>query len=123
MQVVAADLDMIALKSSLYTKSNTLRVQLDANRSLPFKDGTFDLAVIVHPLSLALLKSVPRLVRTGGYIIFETFSAHGGNWVALPHPGEIATLVTNAVAQIDYREKRVRNHPDAVTVKALFMKT
>ena len=123
MHVVAADLDMTVLKHSLLTPSTISRVLLDANRTLPFKDGTFDLAIIVHPMSSALMNTVPRVVRKGGYIIFETFSAHGGNWLALPHPGEIASIVADTVTQIDYHEKSVRNHPDAVTVKALFMKT
>lgn len=120
-EVVAADLDFHTLHTSDVSVGAML-VQLDANRSLPFSPGTFDLAIVVHPQSLGLLATVPQILGTGGHLILETFAAHGGNRCALPRPREVSDRLSFDFEVIEYVERRVRGEPPAVTVKALLRK-
>ena len=122
LRVVAADLDIATLHSSANIEPGLMRVQLDANRDLPFLPGIFDLAIVVHPHTLGLLATVPLIVRPGGYLILETFGAHGHNWRRLPRPGEVSDRLSSDFEILEYAERRVHNEPPAVTVKALFRK-
>jgi 2-polyprenyl-3-methyl-5-hydroxy-6-metoxy-1,4-benzoquinol methylase len=120
MFVVAADLDeecVQALAQRLV--ANMVLVRLNANRALPFRPQAFDLVVIVHALSLAVLTNAMPIVRAGGHVIFETFGAHGENWRSLPRPREIAETLSPHFDRVVYRERTVRRQPYAVTVKAL----
>src|ERR1700733_15314479 len=57
--VVAADLDQHALEqvSTSLSADRLLVVRLNALAPLPFPPETFDLAVVIHPHSLAVLSS------------------------------------------------------------------
>ena len=97
-------------------------VQLDADRNLPFLPGTFDLALVIHPLTLSLLASVPQTLRRGGYLVLETFGAQGRNWRALPRPREVSDRLSSDFEIIQYIERNVHLDPPSVTVKAMLRK-
>jgi len=120
---VAADINhrsLLDLRASAL--SSVVLVRVDATRPLPFRPGSFDLAVVIHALSLDVLLRVQPVVRQGGHIIFETFGAQGDNWRALPRPRQVITALTEDFEALEYQEKSVGRSPSAVTVKALFQR-
>lgn len=64
-------------------------VRLDAGRTLPFRDATFEVAIIVHFTRPGLIKEVGRTLRSQGLLVYETFGAHGQNWLQLPNRREL----------------------------------
>jgi len=119
--VVAGDLDFQLLRLVLRTAPDALRVALDASKKLPLAPGSFDLMVSIHPVILSFLADVPKLLRPGGHLVFETFGAQGKNSRELPRAGDIASAVA-PLKPIRYLEKPTRGMPDRVTVKALFQR-
>lgn len=121
-EVVAADMDVAVLQSPANTQFGALRVQLDADKKLPFQRAIFDVVVVVHPQSLTLLAAVPMTLRCGGHLILETFGAQGENWRSLPRPGEIKRRLSVDFDLIAYLERKVHVDPSAVIVKGVFRK-
>jgi SAM-dependent methyltransferase len=123
MRVIAADLNASCVRKLAQTYAGcgaVTAIRLDANRALPFRPKVFNLVVIVHAPTLAVLSNALPIVCVGGHIIFETFGAQGENWRALPRPHEVATLVSTDFASPLYRERQVAGQSNAVTVKGLF---
>jgi hypothetical protein len=124
--VVAADIDGESLRqlqlaqARLHPAQPVSLVILDATRELPFRRESFDVVVVIHALSLDVLVRAKETVRSGGHLVFETFGAQGGNWLALPRPHQVAEVVADGFETLIYREKPVRGRPEAVTVRALF---
>lgn len=118
--VVAADLDSAMLAITKEHAPLALCTQLDARASLPFRAGTFDLVMVVHPVDLNLLPAAAEIVRPGGHLILETFGAQGMNALSLPLRGEVQSRMSHNFSAIRYVEQATRKAPDRVTVKALF---
>ena len=124
--VVAADIHHQSLRRLQIAQAGSpaaqrvSTVQLDATRQLPFHPKSFDLAVVIHALSLEVLVRAKAMVRNGGHIIFETFGAQGGNWQALPRPLQVADIVSDGFEALIYEERSVKSRPAAVTVRGLF---
>ena len=121
-QVIAADLNITVLHSKDNIHARAMRVQLDADKGLPFLTGVFDLAIVVHPQTLNLLETVAPTLRSGGHLILETFGAHGENWRTLPRRQEVLKRLSVDFDPVTYLEKTVPRAPDAVTVKGVFRK-
>lgn len=119
--VVGADLDFRLLRLMPQAAPRTMRVVLDATKALPLAPDSFDLVVSIHPVAVRFLGEVPRLLRPGGHLVFETFGAQGKNSQELPRAGDIASAVA-PLKPILYLEKSTRAMPDRVTVKALFQR-
>jgi SAM-dependent methyltransferase len=124
--VVAADIDHQSLRRLQIAQAGSpaarlvYLVQLDATRQLPFHPKSFDLAVVIHALSLDVLVQAKAMVRHGGHIIFETFGAQGGNWQALPRPLQVTEIVSDGFEALIYEERLVKRRPTVVTVRGLF---
>lgn len=87
----------------------------DATQSLPFADDSFDLVVTTHFVSSELLAAIPRVLRSGGLFVYETFAGHGENWRALPKRGQVAAELRENYDLLDYRE-RPTGPPEAEAV-------
>jgi len=124
MRVISADLEITALTRSVEAASHACRqrvaaVRLDATKRLPFKDGIFDLVLIVHFHLQDLLSSVERLVKNDGLLIVESYGGHGENWRTLPLAGDTSAQLSDGFRLIQYKESPVRKNPEHVTVKAV----
>jgi SAM-dependent methyltransferase len=75
---------------------------IDASADLPFKDGSYDVALIVDFVDEHLLASIARVVRSGGYLIHESYGAKGENWRQLLRTGRTAELLLPAFEIISY---------------------
>jgi SAM-dependent methyltransferase len=109
-QVVAADLDikrLAGLGAQAQVGPSAHRVRVDATNPLPFRAGTFDLIVVVHFVSPGLIANVTPLLRTGGYLLIETYGGQGENWRALPAPGQYRRELSSAFEVVDYYERGV----------------
>jgi SAM-dependent methyltransferase len=122
---VAADLEHRALLEAASRSASAdrlLRVCLNALRPLPFPHETFDLVVVIHPHSVDVLAEAKASLRGGGYLILETFGAHGENWRDLPRPQQIAEELLAGFEVLACKESRVTKASDRVTVKGIFRK-
>jgi SAM-dependent methyltransferase len=91
----------------------------DCLTDVPLAPDTMCLAVVVHFISSTLLQALSRLLRTGGYLVYETYGGNGGNYLTLPYPGQIAAALYPYFELISYQEKPVGPSKQAVTVKCL----
>lgn len=124
LRVVGADLDAATLADTArgvpaLTRPYVSLVRLDATRPLPFRDSVFDLVLVVHFPLCNLLESITPLIRPGGYLIVETFGAHGQNWASLPRRGLVREMLGQWFQFLEYNETRVRRAPDRVTLRAI----
>ena len=121
--VIAIDADESALKHlRAGAPLENLRITcavVDCLTDIPLATDTLFLAVVVHFISSALLQALSRLLRTGGYLVYETYGGNGGNYLTLPRPGQIAAELHPSFELIYYQEKPVGPKKDAVTVKCL----
>jgi SAM-dependent methyltransferase len=121
--VIAIDADESALRYVCEgAPGGNLRIMCvvaDCLIDIPLATDTIFIAVVVHFISSALLHTLSRLLRTGGYLVYETYGGNGGNYLALPHPGQIAAELHPSFELIYYQEKPVGPRKDTVTVKCL----
>lgn len=94
-------------------------VVADCHADIPLSTDTIFIAVVVHFISSALLKALARVMRTGGYLIYETYGGHGENYLTLPRRGHIAAALRASFELLYYRENRVGPQKEAATVKCL----
>jgi hypothetical protein len=92
-------------------------VVADANRSLPFEAEVFQGAIIIHPMDLRILETVPPLLRKNGVMIFETYDARGENWRGLPSPMAVRISLQSRFGFFDYTERKVGPSNEQVVVK------
>lgn len=123
-QVISADLDMKALLHAASLsggpkKPTITSVCLDATKSLPFLAGTFNLALIVHFQMDSILPQIESVIKQGGFLVLETYGAHGQNWRNLPLAGELKRQLEGTFHLLQYVERTVRKVPDRVTVRAV----
>ena len=95
-------------------------VVLDGFKALPFPTKHFDLIAVIHPPSHLIAVNAAPYVKSGGYMVIETFEDRGGNWKALPRPTEVQGYFASGWKSLIYIEKLSRQSSQAVTVKALF---
>jgi len=68
-------------------------VTLDATAPLPFPAGSFDVVVVVDFVDARLLGQIGHVIRSGGWLIYESYSARGGNWRQLLPPGATTDIL------------------------------
>lgn len=123
--VVALDIDLerVCATNALKAPQGTVLAQVgDVETGLPFPQSSFDAALVIHYVSKSVVVQVGRVLKPGGYLIFETFGGQGDNWTALPKPGEIRRQNENKFELMIYRETLVGPNQDAVSVKMLARK-
>lgn len=126
--VVAADIDESKLARSRdawrarsHTSGTFLPLVVNAELPLPFPEEAFDLVLMVHYVSEQIVEAVGRALRVGGFLLFETFGGHGGNWQDLPFRGQIASQLSGFEV-LALEEKSVRGVAEKVVVKVLAKK-
>lgn len=125
-RVIAADINGHRLAQSFasWRKLRSRRgrlhpVLVDAEQPLPFPRDSFDLVLIVHYVSDQIIEAVCPLIRSGGFLVYETFGAHGRNWRDLPIAGQTAKRAAG-FELLDLRERPVRQATAGeVTIKML----
>jgi SAM-dependent methyltransferase len=89
----------------------------------PFRENCFGGIVCVHFVSINLFEAFQVSLIPGGYFYFETFGAHGGNYLDLPRAGQLRNLLEKDFKLKFYREKKVGPiGSDAVTVRLFAQK-
>jgi SAM-dependent methyltransferase len=95
-------------------------VATDATKLLPFKRASFDLVVITDFVDEYLLSSIGCFLRMGGYLIYESYAAKGGNWLQLLPPGR-TDEVLKPMFEVLRREQKCAgpNGAEAESIKLL----
>jgi SAM-dependent methyltransferase len=104
---------------SVHECEHTGWVAANIERTLPLKDAVFDLVVVVHYVSPNILAAATTALKPGGYLIFETFDARGGNWQALPRKDEVSEFLFRRFEIVQLRERHVGPKATRAVVRAL----
>jgi SAM-dependent methyltransferase len=122
--VICLDRDLSRLKRVVTQKSVLERldfIEMDL-RADPwqFKAQTIGGIVLVDFLDSSLFASFEDSLRPGGYLLIETVSARGGNYLELPRAGELRTAFEKSLDFCLYRERPAGpSGANAVTVRML----
>jgi SAM-dependent methyltransferase len=94
-----------------------LLAELDPVR-WPFRESCFSGIVCVHFVNVNLFELFCSSLISGGYLYFETFGGHGGNYLDLPRAGQLHDRLSKTFQLNFYQERKVGPIGyDAVTVK------
>jgi SAM-dependent methyltransferase len=125
MTIVAADLHMEslhALARHAMGRATILPVRVNAEATLPFKVGAFDICLMIHFPLLPLATQIIQYLKPGGLLVLETFGAHGENWRMLPAVGQVFDLLSRDFSFLRYQESSVGKRPGCVTLRAVAQK-
>jgi 2-polyprenyl-3-methyl-5-hydroxy-6-metoxy-1,4-benzoquinol methylase len=89
----------------------------DIEQDLRLETANFDLAIIVHYYSRSIIRRTTNALRPGGYLLLETFGAHGENWRGLPVLGEVKRLLPANAISVHHSEKKVGPDKDRAVVR------
>jgi SAM-dependent methyltransferase len=123
--VVSLDIEpeRVNATNALDAGSGTIAAQVgDADEGLPFEPSSFDLVMVIHFVSGRILVDAQKVLRSGGFLIFETFGRQAGNWKRLPKPGAIRQQVDSCFELLTYAEKLAGPSDQAAAVKLLARK-
>ena len=88
--------------------------------SWPFEERTIGGIVLVDFLDRSLFQFFERSLVVGGYLLIETISNRGGNYLELPSAGELRKAFERSFEFCVYREREAGPRAiDAVTVRML----
>ena len=116
------DIDECALRGALRATKPSSRIHFvvaDFDVGLPILERSISLAIVVHVVSPGLLSMVCGTMVIGGYLIYETYGGNGGNYLALPRPGQIAAELRANFDFVYYKETLAGPANEAVTVRCL----
>lgn len=100
--------------------TNSVRfIEANAENPLPLPANFFDLAMVVHYYTPSIFEAVARVLKPGGYLIFETFGAQGQNWNSLPKVGLVAELLRPSFVTLEIRERLCGPQKASAVVHAL----
>lgn len=127
-EVICVDIDLSRIKNEL--SGNGFAARLSSSLQLrtvdlikdpwPFEERAFGGIINVDFLLPDLLPHFQYSLTSGGYILFETISGRGGNYLQLPASGEIKSALKDRFHLELYQERKVGpRESDAVTVKFL----
>jgi hypothetical protein len=86
----------------------------------PFGERTIGGIVLVDFLDRSLFPLFERSLVTGSYLLIETISNRGGNYLELPRAGELRQAFERSLEFNVYREREAGPRTvDAVTVRML----
>jgi SAM-dependent methyltransferase len=111
--VTAVDIDAWRLSelgqaaASLSGGGSIARVLADGTCPLPFRDGAFDLVLVVDFVAPGFIAELARVLRHDGCLVIQTYGGQGQNWMALPEPGQFRRELEDAFDVLDYRETPV----------------
>lgn len=118
------DRDLSRLKSRLPDQQILKRIKLVEMDLLanpwPFGEGTIGGIMLVDFLDTSLFRLLERSLIAGGYLLIETISNRGGNYLELPKADEVRKAFEKSFEFCLYREcKAGPRGMNAVTVKML----
>lgn len=88
--------------------SHLVPLQSDlANDPWPFSPRTLGGIVNVHYLDNRLFPKFAKSMQSGAYLLLETISGHGGNYLDLPKRGDLRSALEQAFALEVYEERKV----------------
>jgi SAM-dependent methyltransferase len=126
--VICVDIDLTRLKNQLTAQGSgfgpSSRLQLHTldliNDPWPFKAGAIGAIINIHFLLPTLFPCFAYSLNHGGYLLIETISGRGGNYLELPAAGEVKSAFEAGFHLELYEERKVGpEESDAVTVKLL----
>lgn len=86
----------------------------------PFGEQTIGGIVLVDFLNCSLFRVFKRSLIAGGYLLIETISNKGGNYLELPKAGELRRAFEGSFEFDIYDERKAGpRQADAVTVRML----
>jgi len=107
--VIGADINLAALKYVEQEKSQSTptiySICIDAAHGLPLENNVFHLAVVVHYVEPQLIDKIGQLIAPGGYLIYESYGAHGENWKTLPEKGQTQKELGHSFDIIEIQER------------------
>lgn len=121
-RIYAADHDQDVFKNKWFEQNHIQPLILNARATLPFKSESFSLVVVIHYFSKDILEQIINLVCDGGFIIYESYGAHGRNWMVLPIQNQFQNELKNKFELLHYEEKLVGPNKENVTVKMVARK-
>jgi SAM-dependent methyltransferase len=112
--VICADHDLYRLDALMKLASTDklegalfpVRIELGP-ATWPFAPACFSAVVFVHYLDILLFPSVHHSLAPGGSLYLETVGGQGGNYLELPHAGEIQTMLSPLFRLDSYEERPV----------------
>jgi len=108
-EIIAIDIDpeRVAATKKAVAKVHSVRcIVADAEKPLPVRVSTFDLAIVVHYYEPTIFENVARALKPGGHLIFETFGAQGYNWRSLPEIGLTTKLLEPHFDCLSFQERK-----------------
>ena len=86
----------------------------------PFRRDVFNLILSIDFLDMQLLDAFAYSLKRGGLLLIETISGRGGNYLKLPHRGELRSTLDQKFDVRIYREMSAGPPgQNAVTVRTL----
>ena len=121
-QVIGLDIDEGRISQArALSKANAAQIVwavADAEESLPVREASFDVVVIVHYVTDRVIETAHSVLKLGGHLIFETFDARGENWRDLPIVGAIPAALANGFETICLHERAVGPDNSRAVVRA-----
>ena len=120
--VICVDRDLTYLKNQLPGQDISKRLTLIEFDLLahtwPFKPRSIGGIVLVDFLDRRLFDLFEQSIVAGGYLLIETVSGRGGNYLELPNAGELRTAFEKSFEMFVYKEVKAGPRTSrAVTVK------
>jgi SAM-dependent methyltransferase len=101
----ASHLDFVRKSFANFTVS-TQRVDLISPRfTLP--ENHFSLLILVHFYNRTAFQKMLHSIKAGGFLVFESIAARGGNYLELPGQGEIISMLRKDFRMLEYVHKDV----------------
>jgi SAM-dependent methyltransferase len=122
-KVIASDLDdSILTNTEVLNNQNFHFKRFDANEDLPIGLKSLSAILVVHYYSENLFERIKKLVCEGGYILYESISAHGENWKELDKKGRVEDQLKNEF-KFEYINKReISKNIEYETIKFIVRK-
>ena len=108
-RVTVADIDVSLVRQTterLGARSHVHGVVVDAAQDLPFHDQSFDGALIVDFVHANLLRDIGRVICSGGFLIYESYSDRGQNWRELLPTGATVAILQPSFDILDVQTRR-----------------
>jgi SAM-dependent methyltransferase len=124
-RVTALDIDAVRVSEALGIPPKDGSVQWivsDIESGWPFAPAVFDLALVIHYCSDAVLTRARDALKPNGYLIYETFDARGQNWRALPALRSIRAMLSVEFDMLELNERPVGPFKDRAVVRLLARK-
>jgi SAM-dependent methyltransferase len=127
--VICVDRDLSGLQARIASQPGNDWSRVDCRQidflidTWPFQKGSVGGVVNVHHFSASLIPLLVHTLAPGGYLLIETISGRGGNYLELPKRGEIRAALGRLFTLEVYEEKSTGpKELDTVTLRLLARK-